>query len=283
MIPGEHRMNFTRRHFASQILRSLAVLGLAVGLGLGNAHAQEKKALTLGATAGSNFDQLKLGIKPVLEKKGYTVKLVEFNDYVQPNLALAQGSLDANLFQHIIYLKKFSADKGLNLVDITKAPIAPLGLYSRKRKSLADVKEGDRITLPNDPSNLARALVFLEANKLIKVKAGLDPLKVTEKDVAENPRKLVLTPIEAAQLPRTLEDAEFALINGNFAISSGLKLTEAVVLEKTPDHYLNVVAVKADDKDKAWAKDIAAAFRSPEYRAALDKHFAGYARPAYLQ
>lgn len=276
-------MNITRRHFASQILRSLAVLGLAVGLGLGNAHAQEKKALTLGATAGSNFDQLKLGIKPVLEKKGYTVKLVEFNDYVQPNLALAQGSLDANLFQHIIYLKKFSADKGLNLVDITKAPIAPLGLYSKKRKSLADVKDGDRITLPNDPSNLARALVFLEANKLIKVKAGLDPLKVTEKDVAENPRKLVLTPIEAAQLPRTLEDAEFALINGNFAISSGLKLTEAVVLEKTPDHYLNVVAVKADDKDKAWAKDIAAAFRSPEYRAALDKHFAGYARPAYLQ
>ena len=276
-------MNFTRRHFASQILRSLAVLGLAVGLGLGNAHAQEKKALTLGATAGSNFDQLKLGIKPVLEKKGYTVKLVEFNDYVQPNLALAQGSLDANLFQHIIYLKKFSADKGLNLVDITKAPIAPLGLYSRKRKSLPDVKEGDRITLPNDPSNLARALVFLEANKLIKVKAGLDPLKVTEKDVAENPRKLVLTPIEAAQLPRTLDDAEFALINGNFAISSGLKLTEAVVLERTPDHYLNVVAVKADDKDKAWAKDIAAAFRSPEYRAALDKHFAGYARPAYLQ
>ena len=276
-------MNITRRHFASQILRSLAVLGLAVGLGPGNAHAQEKTALTLGATAGSNFDQLKLGSKPVLEKKGYTVKLVEFNDYVQPNLALAQGSLDANLFQHIIYLKKFSADKGLNLVDITKAPIAPLGLYSKKRKSLGDVKDGDRITLPNDPSNLARALVFLEANKLIKVKAGLDPLKVTEKDVAENPRKLVLTPIEAAQLPRTLEDAEFALINGNFAISSGLKLTEAVVLEKTPDHYLNVVAVKADDKDKAWAKDIAAAFRTPEYRAALDKHFAGYARPAYLQ
>ena len=276
-------MNITRRHFASQILRSVAVLGLAVGLGLGNAHAQEKKTLTIGATAGSNFDQLKLGIKPVLEKKGYTVKLVEFNDYVQPNLALAQGSLDANLFQHIIYLKKFSADKGLNLVDITKASIAPLGLYSKKRKSLADVKDGDRITLPNDPSNLARALVFLEANKLIKVKAGLDPLKVTEKDVAENPRKLVLTPIEAAQLPRTLDDAEFALINGNFAISSGLKLTEAVVLEKTPDHYLNVVAVKADDKDKAWAKDIAAAFRSPEYRAALDKHFAGYARPAYLQ
>lgn len=276
-------MQLTRRHVVSGILRATLVIGFGVALGLGNAHADDKKTLTLGATAGSNFDQLKLGIKPVLEKKGYTVKLVEFNDYVQPNLALAQGSLDANLFQHVIYLKKFSADKGLNLVDITKAPIAPLGLYSKKRKSLADLRDGDRITLPNDPSNLARALVFLEQNKLIKVKAGVDPLKVTEKDVAENPRKLVLTPIEAAQLPRTLDDAEFALINGNFAISSGLKLTEAVALEKTPDHYLNVVAVKTDDKDKPWARDIVAAFRTPEYRAALDKHFAGYARPAYLQ
>ncbi len=276
-------MHSTRRHFALRLAQLAATVGLVAGLGLGAAHAQEKKTLVIGATAGSNFDQLKLGIKPVLEKKGYTVKLVEFNDYVQPNLALAQGSLDANLFQHIIYLKKFSADKGLNLTDITRAPIAPLGLYSKKRKSLADVKDGDRVTLPNDPSNLARALVFLEQNKLIKVKAGVDPLKATEKDVAENPRKLVLTPIEAAQLPRTLDDAEFALINGNFAISSGLKLTEAVALEKTPDHYLNVVAVKTEDKDKPWAKDIAGAFHTSEYRAALDKHFAGYARPAFLQ
>ena len=272
----------SRRHFALRLL-SVAGLVATIGLGAATAQAQEKKTLTLGATAGSNFDQLKLGIKPVLEKKGYTVKLVEFNDYVQPNLALAQGSLDANLFQHIIYLKKFSADKGLNLVDITKAPIAPLGLYSKKRKSLNEVRDGDRITLPNDPSNLARALVFLEQLKLLKVKAGVDPLKATEKDVAENPRKLVLTPIEAAQLPRTLDDAEFALINGNFAISSGLKLTEAVALEKTPDHYLNVVAVKTDDKDKPWARDIAAAFHTPEYRTALDKHFAGYARPSFLQ
>ncbi|WP_079437005.1 MetQ/NlpA family ABC transporter substrate-binding protein [Zoogloea sp. LCSB751] len=278
-------MHSSRRQFGLKALHIAAVLGVAASLGLGHgtAHAQEKKTLTLGATAGSNFDQLKLGIKPVLEKKGYTVKLVEFNDYVQPNLALAQGSLDANLFQHIIYLKKFSADKGLNLTDITKAPIAPLGLYSKKRKSLAELKNGDRITLPNDPSNLARALVFLEQNKLIKVKQGVDPLKATEKDVAENPRKLVLTPIEAAQLPRTLDDADFVVINGNFAISSGLKLTEAVVLEKTPDHYLNVVAVKTEDKDKPWAKDLAAAFRAPEYRAALDKHFQGYARPAFLQ
>lgn len=268
-----------------KLFRPLAVAAVALGLIVAGAgvSAQEKKNLTIGATAGPNFDQVKLGIKPILESKGYTVKLVEFNDYVQPNLALAQGSLDANVFQHIVYLKKFSADKGLNLTDIVKVPVAPLGLYSKKRKSLAEVKDGDRITLPNDPSNLARALHFLEQNGLIKVKSGIDALKATEKDVAENPRKLQLTPIEAAQLPRTLDDAAFVAVPGNFAIASGLKLTEALVLEKTPDHYLNVVAVKTEDKDKAWTQDIVAAFKSPEYKAVLDKHFQGYARPAYLQ
>ncbi len=268
-----------------KIIHTLLAAALSLGLAAAapGALAQEKKNLTLGATAGPNFDQLKLGIKPILEKKGYSVKLVEFNDYVQPNLALAQGSLDANLFQHVIYLKKFSADKGLNLVDVIKAPIAPLGLYSKKRASLKELKDGDRITLPNDPSNLARALVFLEQNGLLKVKPGTDPLKATEKDVAENPHKLQLTPIEAAQLPRTLDDAAFVVINGNFAIASGLKLSEAIALEKTPDHYLNVVAVKAEDQHKPWTQDIVAAFKSPEYKAVLDKHFQGYARPAYLQ
>ena len=266
-----------------KLFRPLAVAAVALGLVVAavGVSAQEKKNLTVGATAGPNFDQVKLGIKPILERQGYVVKLVEFNDYVQPNLALAQGSLDANVFQHIVYLKKFSADKGLNLTDIVKVPVAPLGLYSKKHKSIAEIKDGDRITLPNDPSNLARALVFLEQLGLIKVKTTIDPLKATEKDLAENPKHLQLTPIEAAQLPRTLDDAPFVVINGNFALASGLKLTEAVKLEKTPDYYLNVVAVRGEDKDKAWARDIAAAFKSKEFKAVLDQHFQGYARPAY--
>ena len=268
-----------------KLIRSLLIASLALGLGAlqNGAIAQEKKALTIGATAGPNFDQVKLGIKPILEKKGYSVKLVEFNDYVQPNLALAQGSLDANVFQHVIYLKKFSADKGLHLSDVVKVPVAPMGLYAKKLKSLKELKGGERVTLPNDPSNLARALHFLEQNGLIKVKAGIDALKATEKDIAENPFKLQLTPIEAAQLPRTLDDAALVVVPGNFAIASGLKLTEAMVLEKTPDYYLNVVAVKTEDQDKAWTRDIVAAFKSPEFKAVLDKHFQGYARPAYLQ
>ena len=150
---------FLRR---SVLALSLAALSLG-GLSL-QAHAQDpaKKNLVIGGTAGSNADQLKQGIVPILEKKGYKVKLVEFNDYVQPNLALAQGSLDANFFQHQVYLKKFAADQKLDLAELVQGPIAPMGVYSTKRKTLADVKEGDRVTVPTGPTNLARALGLLE-------------------------------------------------------------------------------------------------------------------------
>ncbi|WP_349742420.1 MetQ/NlpA family ABC transporter substrate-binding protein [Roseateles cavernae] len=242
-----------------------------------------KKELVIGATAGSNIEVLRLGIQPQLEKKGYKLKLVEFNDYVQPNHALAQGSLDANFFQHIIYLNKFKTDQKLDLVELVQGPIAPLGIYSKKRKSIAEIKAGDRITLPNDPSNLARALVLLEQQKLLTLKTGLDPLRVSEKDIATNPLNLKLQPLEAAQLPRTLDDADYAIINGNFAISSGLKLTEAVVLEKTPDHYLLVAAVQSKNKEQPWARDLAEAFRTAEFKAVLEKNFPGYARPSFLQ
>jgi D-methionine transport system substrate-binding protein len=139
------------------------------------------------------------------------------------------------------------------------------------------------VTLPNDPSNLARALVLLEQNKLITLKPGIDALRSTEKDVAENPKKLKFIPLEAAQLPRSLGDTEYAIVNGNFAISSGLKLTEAVVLEKTPDYYLNVVAVKTADKNTQWAKDLADVYRSKEFKAVVDSKFQGYAKPSFLQ
>ena len=272
----------------SLLRRSVLVLSLAAlslgGLSLqAQAQSPSKKDLVIGGTAGSNIDQLKAGIVPILEKKGYKVKLVEFNDYVQPNQALAQGSLDANFFQHRVYLQKFAADQKLDIVELVQGPIAPLGIYSNTRKSLAEVKDGDRFTLPNDPSNLARALVLLAQNKLVVLKSGIDPIRATEKDVAENPHHLKFIPLEAAQLPRSLGDTDYAIVNGNFAISSGLKLTQAVALEKTPDYYLNVVAVKRADKDTPWAKDISEAYHSKEFEAVVDSRFQGYAKPSFLQ
>lgn len=261
-----------------------AALLLAGAVGL-PAVAQDasKKQLVIGATAGSNIDQLQAGIVPLLQKKGYQVKLVEFNDYVQPNLALADGSLDANFFQHEVYFNQFKADRKLDLTALVQGPIAPMGIYSKQRKSLAELQPGDRVALPNDASNLARGLLLLQQAGLIKIKPGVNPLRISELDVAENPRKIKLVPLDAAHLPRALDDVQFAIINGNFAISSGLKLQDAVVLERTPDHYLNIVAVKTRDKNSAWARDLIDAYHSADFKAVVDRQFAGYAKPSFLR
>jgi D-methionine transport system substrate-binding protein len=247
------------------------------------AQDASKPQLVIGGTAGSNIDQLQSGIVPLLKAKGYKVKLVEFNDYVQPNLALADGSLDANFFQHEVYFNQFKGDRKLDLKALVQGPIAPMGVYSKQRKSLAELKEGDRVALPNDSSNLARGILLLQQAGLVKLKEGVNPLRVSELDLAANPKKIKLVPLDAAHLPRALEDTQFAIINGNFAISSGLKLSDAVLLEKTPDHYLNVVAVKTKDQGAQWAKDLEQAFRSQEFKQVVDKQFAGYAKPAFLQ
>lgn len=268
-------------------LRRRLVLGacaaaLALGANVTHAADADKKNLVFGATAGYNYDVLKLAIVPQLEQSGYKVKLVEFNDYVQPNLALAQGSLDANLFQHIAYLNRFKTDKKLDLVDLAQSTTAPMGIYSKSRKSLEEIKEGDRFTLPNDPSNLARALLLLQKHQVVTVKQDIDPLRVAERDITANPKGIKLQPVEAAQLPRTVGDADFAIVPGNFAIAAGMDLTSAVVLEEPPIQYQQVVAVRTEDADKPWAKDLAAAFKSQYFKEALDKHFPGYVRPAAL-
>ena len=274
------RLFTTRRSILAAAVLAAASVGLSAP-----ALAQDasKKQLVIGGTAGSNIDQLQYGIVPQLQKKGYKVKLVEFNDYVQPNLALADGSLDANFFQHEVYFNQFKGDRKLDLVALTQGPIAPMGVYSKQRKSLADLKEGDRVALPNDPSNLARGILLLQQAGLVKIKEGVNPLRVSELDLASNPKKIKLVPLDAAHLPRALDDTQFAIINGNFAISSGLKLTEAVLLEKVPNHYLNIVAVKTKDKDAQWAKDLAEAYRSADFKAVVDSKFAGYAKPGFLQ
>ncbi|BBB63144.1 hypothetical protein UNDKW_4871 [Undibacterium sp. KW1] len=262
----------------------LATLTLALATTLtGSAFAKDPKELVIGTSAGPYADQVKLGIKPILEKQGYKVKVVEFNDYIQPNFALAEGSLDANAFQHIIYLKKFSTDNKLALSELIKVPTAPIAIYSKKHKSLNEVKEGTTVALPNDPTNQARALVLLDQLGWIKLKANIDPIRASEKDVADNLKKIKLIPLEAAQLPRSLEDTDFSFVNGNFALASGLKLNEALAREKISANYQNLVAIRTDDKSKPWVKDLEAAYRSREFLEVTNKHFAGFSKPDYQQ
>ena len=181
----------SRRRFVGAAL-SAVIASATLLLPIGHAQAADPAHthLVLGATAGYNYDVLKKAVVPQLEKDGYTVKLIEFNDYIQPNLALAEGSLDANLFQHITYLKRFAEDRKLDLVALVPSTTAPMGIYSERVGKFSDVKEGDSVTLPNDPANLARALQLLAQQGLITLKDGIDPLRVGTRDVAKNPRKL---------------------------------------------------------------------------------------------
>lgn len=258
------------------------LLAAAVGLSLAfSAHAKDPKEIVIGTSAGPYGDQLKIGIKPILEKQGYKVKIVEFNDYVQPNYALAEGSLDANVFQHIVYLTKFATDNKLAITPLITVPTIPIAMYSSKHKALTEIKDGATIAMPNDPTNQARALVVLDKMGWIKLKPNVDPLRASERDVAANPKKLKLVPLEAAQLPRALADTDFAFINGNFAQAAGIKLTSALVAEKISDSYINLVAIRTADKGKPWVKDLEAAYRSRAFLDVTNKHFAGYEKTDY--
>lgn len=265
-----------------QHLRRAALAALAaLSLGQLPAHAGDAREIVIGTSAGPYADQVRLGIKPILEGQGWKVRIVEFNDYVQPNFALADGSLDANVFQHMIYLRKFAADHKLALAELITVPTAPIAIYSRRHKSLDAAKSGTTVALPNDPTNQARALVMLEQLGWIRLKPATDPLKASERDVAANLRGIKLLSLEAAQLPRALQDADYAFVNGNYALASGLKLTEALRTETVSRNYANLVAVRRGDEDKPFARAIAAAYRSRAFLAWTEKHNPGYARTDY--
>ncbi|WP_308020914.1 MetQ/NlpA family ABC transporter substrate-binding protein [Neisseria bergeri] len=238
-----------------------------------------KKEIVFGTTVGDFGDMVKEQIQPELEKKGYTVKLVEFTDYVRPNLALAEGELDINIFQHKPYLDDFKKEHNLDITEAFQVPTAPLGLYPGKLKSLEEVKDGSTVSAPNDPSNFARALVMLNELGWIKLKDGINPLTASKADIAENLKNIKIVELEAAQLPRSRADVDFAVVNGNYAMSSGMKLTEALFQEPS-FAYVNWSAVKTADKDSQWLKDVTEAYNSDAFKAYAHKRFEGYKYPA---
>lgn len=241
------------------------------------ADAQKSKII-FGTTAGDFGDMVRDQVKPALEKEGYQVELVEFTDYVRPNQALAQGELDINIFQHKPYLDDFKKEHKLDLTEVFQVPTAPLGLYPGKAQALSEVKDGSSVSAPNDPSNFARALVMLNELGWVKLKDNVNPLTASKKDIAANPKNIQIVELEAAQLPRSRQDVDFAIINGNYATSSGIKLTEALFQE--PSYaYVNWAAVKTADKDSKWLKDVEAVYNSDEFKKYAKTRFAGYKYP----
>ncbi|MDR0268833.1 MetQ/NlpA family ABC transporter substrate-binding protein [Paenibacillus sp.] len=254
------------------------VIILLAGCGSNN----ESRKIKIGATAGPYSDMATKAIKPILDKKGYTVELVEFGDYVQPNLALSSGDLDANLFQHKIYMDNFAKENKIELSDLISVPTAPMGIYSSKFKSLDEITEGSTVAIANDPTNLARTLGLLQDAGLITVNKDIDALRVSEKDVKDNPKHLVLQPIEAAQLPRALDSADLSLVPGNFAIAAHLNLLDALKLENMPDDFRNRVVINSADQDKPFAKDLKEAVESPEFEKIIDEQFEGFGKPEWM-
>ena len=246
-----------------QLIQFIAGLGLAAGLVSAPAFAEDQ--IKMGVTAGPHAEIMEQ-VKKLLEKDGVQMKVIEFTDYIQPNAALAAGDLDANSYQHQPYLDAQIKDRGYKFVSVGSTITFPMGVYSKKVKSLNDLKQGARVGVPNDPTNGGRALLVLQAKGVIKLKADAG-LKATPLDIVENPKKVKIVELDAAQLPRSLDDFDAAVINGNYAESAGLSPTkDAIAVEASTGPYANVLAIRAADKDKPWVAKLVKAYHSPEVK-----------------
>lgn len=247
--------------------RALSLIALAVLLLSAAVPAAED--LVVGVTPFPHRD-LMLVAKPLMAKEGYNLVIRDFTDYVQPNMALAEKQLFANFFQHIPYLENMNKEMKLGLAWIAKVHIEPLGLYSRKITKLDQLKAGDIVAVPNDPTNGARALRLLENNGLIKLKPGE---LVTARDIVDNPLKLNIREIDAAQLPRTLDDVTASVINTNFAGEAGLiPSKDAIIIEGSESPYVNVVVIREADMNTPAAQALKKAIQSPEVKEYIEKN-----------
>ncbi|SDG87698.1 MetQ/NlpA family ABC transporter substrate-binding protein [Propionivibrio dicarboxylicus] len=257
------------------LVAALALVSVAAHAALG-----DDKPLKIGVTAGPHAQIFEF-VKKIAEKDGLKLQIVEFSDYVQPNAALAAGDLDVNSYQHQPYLDNANKDRGYKLVSIGQTIIFPIGLYSKKFKTLEQIPSGARLALPNDPTNGGRVLLLLQAKGLIKLKpeAGL---KATPLDVIENPKKLKFIELDAAQLPRALDDADVAAVNTNYAIQAGLVPSrDAIAMESLKSPYANVIVVRAADKDSPVLKKLLKAYQNDEVKQFIKKEFKDSVFPAW--
>ncbi len=248
------------------------------------AEPTEVKTITVGASSTPHAEILEQ-IKPVLEKEGYELKIVVYQDYVQPNVALDSGDLDANYFQHQPYLDQYNKENGTALVSAGSIHYEPFGVYPGKISSIDELKEGSQIAVPNDATNEARALLLLEAQGIIKLKEGVG-LNATKNDIAENPKKVEIVELEAAQIARSLPDVELAVINGNYAIEAGLNVAkDAIAVEDkesiAAQTYGNIVAVKEGNEGREDIKALIAALQSDVVKQFINDTYQGAVVPIF--
>lgn len=281
-----------RRTGVAVVVLLVALVALAALSGCGVKTAAEDDAA--GGTDQSKV--IKVGASPtphaqILEQvaddlaaEGWKLEVVEYTDYVLPNTDLQAGEIDANYFQHAPYLKDFNEENGTELVSVGGIHFEPLGLYAGKTASLAQLAEGGKIAVPNDTTNEARALLLLEKEGLIKLKEGAG-LEATIKDIAENPKDLKFVEVEAAAAPATLPEVDFAVINGNYALSAGLSVDDVVASESADSlaaqTFANIVVVKAGNEDTPGVKALVKALTSEKVRTYIQDEFGGAVVPVF--
>ncbi len=275
-----------RRRTPTILLAAAAlVLGLA---GCGSAENDNSissppdASLKVGATPVPHGEILNYIKDNLAEKAGLKLQIVEFTDYVQPNRALADKQIDANYFQHKPYLDEEVASKGYKFTSVEPVHLEPLGVYSKKVKSLAALPANGVVAIPNDPSNSGRALNLLATSGVIKLKDGAG-VKATERDIVDNPKKLKFRELEAAQLPRSLDDTAASVINGNYAIETGLKPdSDALALEKAENNpYANILVVRTGTENDPRVVKLAQLLHSPEVKKFIEDKYQGSVLPAF--
>ncbi len=252
----------------------------AAALVLGAAGLAQAETLTVAVTPVPHGDILRL-IEPDLKSAGYDLKIVEFSDFVSPNIALDAGEVDANYYQHKPFLDDAVKTRRLKIASVAPIHILPMAAYSKKIKDIKDVPEGARVTIPNDPANGGRALLLLQSAGLIKLKEGAGAT-ATVLDIAENPKRLRFTEVEAAQVPRTIEDVDLAVVNSNYAIGVGLNpVSDSIYLENKDSPYAVVVAARQGDENKPGIAALVKALKTDKVKKFMIDTYKGGVVPVW--
>lgn len=259
-------------------MRKLIVAAAVAALfSTGAVRAEDIK---VGVTAGEHA-QIMEKVAEIAAKKGLNIEIIEFSDYVVPNQALSDGDLNANSFQHQPYLDNQIADRGFDIVSVGTTITTPMGVYSKKVKSLDELADGATVAIPNDPTNGGRALLVLASKGLIKVDESKG-LKVGPADVTENPKNIEFAELDAAQLPRSLDDVDAAVINTNYALEAGLHpKKDAIAIEGEKSPYANVIAVRSADKNASWVKTLVESYHDDSIKAFINEEFKGALIPSF--
>lgn len=259
------------------VLTLTLTAGLLAGCGDKKEGKTDDKVIKVGASPAPHSEILN-AIKGEVEAEGYKLEIVEFQDYIQPNNALDKGDIDANYFQHKPYLDEFNKENGTKIVSAGAIHYEPLGLYKGSKKTVAELSKGDKIAVPNDTTNEARALLLLEANGVLKLKDGVG-LTATKQDIVENPYDVEIVELEAAIIPRSLGDTALSVINGNYAISAGLTTSDAITFEASDSEaaktYGNILAVKEGEEKSEKTKVLLKALKSAAAKKFIEDKYQG--------